>query len=169
MHFSPKFGRKMGVCLIVWKIWYMICGVCPESIQPCAMKTRDSYWRRHKIQETLYVGQWCLSSFQSRHLGTSHSSPNCHQLPHCIFLKSHQWSEISSLSKVILVLGEAKSWGRQIWTVGGWVTWVIWCFLKTLCIRCDAWAGTLSWWSCQSPVSHSLHHQVKFPRRNVQA
>ena len=22
-------------------------------------------------------------------------------------------------------------------------------------MRCDAWAGTLSWWSCQSPVAHS--------------
>ena len=24
------------------------------------------------------------------------------------------------------------------------------------CIRCDAWAGALSWWSCQSLVAHSL-------------
>ena len=35
-----------------------------------------------------------------------------------------------------------------------WVTWVIWCFTKKLCTRRDAWAGALSWWSCQSPVAH---------------
>ena len=68
--------------------------------------------KRHflkKIWETLYTEQWCFSLLQSRHLGTLHSSPNCHQLPHCIFLKSHQWSEISSLSKVILVFRKAGS------------------------------------------------------------
>ena len=67
------------------------------------MKSRDIYWRRYKIQETLYIGQWCFSTLQSRHLGTSHSSPrisstvhntlkilcwNLHQLPCCIFLIS---------------------------------------------------------------------------------
>ena len=31
--------------------------VCPESIQPCNLKTRDIYSRRYKIQEILYVGQ----------------------------------------------------------------------------------------------------------------
>ena len=50
------------------------------------MKNRDIYWRRYKIQETLYRRQWCLSPLKSRQLGNSHSSPNCHQLPHCIFL-----------------------------------------------------------------------------------
>ena len=39
-----------------------------------------------KIQETLYMGQWRLSPLQSRHLGTSHSSPNHRQLPGHIFL-----------------------------------------------------------------------------------
>ena len=72
------------------------------------MKNRDIYWRRYKIQETLYIRQWCLSPLQSRHLGTSHSS----QLPSAAplyFPESHWWSEISSLSKVILVLGKARS------------------------------------------------------------
>ena len=45
---------------------------------------------------------------QSRHLGTSHSSPNCHQLPHHIFLNLVD-GETSSLSKVILILGKATS------------------------------------------------------------
>ena len=30
----------------------------------------------------------------------------------------------------------------------------MWCFIKKLCTRPAAWAGTLSWWSCQSPVAH---------------
>ena len=48
---------------------------------------------------------------------------------------------------------------------GGWVTWVIWCFTKKLCLRRDAWVGALSWWSCQSPVAHScglLNHLNSF-------
>ena len=39
-----------------------------------------------KIQESLYIGQWCFSPLQSRHLGTSHSFPNHHQLLRGIFL-----------------------------------------------------------------------------------
>ena len=31
---------------------------------------------------------------------------------------------------------------------------MIWYFTKKR-RRCDAWAGALSWWSCQSPVAHS--------------
>ena len=82
--------------------------VSPESVQPCNMKNRDIYWR-YKTQETLYIGQWCLSPLQSRCLGTSHSSPNLHQLPPLSFPESHRWSEFFSLSKVILVLGKARS------------------------------------------------------------
>ena len=40
----------------------------------------------NKTQETLYTGQGRLSPLPSKHLGTSHSSPNPHQLPCCIFL-----------------------------------------------------------------------------------
>ena len=78
--------------------------VCWEGIQPYNIKNRDVYWRRYKIQETLYVGQWRLSSLQSRHLGTSHISPNYHQLPCHIFLNLND-----GLSKMILVLGKARS------------------------------------------------------------
>ena len=46
---------------------------CPEGIQPCNRRNRDIYLRRYM-------------SPQSRHLGTSHSSPNHPQLPLCIFL-----------------------------------------------------------------------------------
>ena len=47
----------------------------------------------------------------------------------------------------------------------GAVTWVIWYFAKKLCTRHDAWAGTLSWWSYQSPGAHScdlLNHPDSF-------
>ena len=37
-------------------------------------------------QETLYIGQWRFSPLKNKHLGTSHISPNCHQLPRRIFL-----------------------------------------------------------------------------------
>ena len=59
--------------------------VCPEGIQPHTMKNGDIYWRRYKIQETLYIGQWHLSHLPIRHLGTSHRFPNRYQLPHHIF------------------------------------------------------------------------------------
>ena len=61
-----------------------------------------------------------------------------------------------------------KNWKLQgtksgLW--GGWVTWEIWCFTKKLCTRRDAWAGALSWCSCQSPAAHScglLNHPNSF-------
>ena len=97
--------------------------VCPESIHPCTMKKRDIY-RRYKTQEILYIGQWHLSPLQSRHHRTSRSSPSVSSTVHntlqnlllespsaapSYFPKCHPWSEISSLSKVILVLGKARS------------------------------------------------------------
>ena len=50
------------------------------------MKNRDIYWTRYRIQEILYMRQWCLSPLQSRHLGTSHSSPSSHEFSRPIFL-----------------------------------------------------------------------------------
>ena len=91
-------------------MWYKcIYKVCPEGIQLCHMKNRDIYWRRHKVQETLYVGQWCFSPPQSRHfwaLTQFSQSPSATLL---YFSESHWWSEISSLSRLILVFGKAKS------------------------------------------------------------
>ena len=46
-----------------------------------------------------------------------------------------------------------------------WVTWVIWHFIKKLCMRHDAWVGALLCWSCQSPLAHScglLNHPDSF-------
>ena len=61
----------------------------------------------------MYVKQWHLSPLQNRRLGTSHSSPSHHQLPLYIFLNFTWWYEISSLSKVILVLEKARNHRAQ--------------------------------------------------------
>ena len=97
-----------------------------RSVQKVSSHTR---WKietfiGYKIEETLYKGQWHFSPFPSRYLGTSHSSPcvsstvqNTLQNPllelpsaaPSYFPESYHWSEISSLSKAILVLGKARS------------------------------------------------------------
>ena len=126
---------------------------CPEGVQPRNMENRDIYWRRHKIQETLYILQWCLNSLQSRHLRTSHSSPNGHYLPSHIFL--NLWgSETSSMSKD-LVLG--KSISHRVSNQG----WTGQTFSQTTLHDAQHVAGgvTLWWCSCQSPVAHSCSLQ----------
>ena len=83
------------------------------------------------------------------------------------FPESHWQSEISSLSKVILVLGKAWSYTAPTLGCRGLSHLMIWCFGKKLCIRRDAWVCRLLWWSCQSPVSHScglLNHYNSFCR-----
>ena len=62
-----------------------------------------------------------------------------------------------------------KSQGTESGLEGGWVTWMFWCFSKTLGTRRDAGAGALSWWSCRTLVTHicSLLHHLKFLGRNV--
>ena len=126
------------------------------------MKTRDSCWRRYKIQETLYIGQWRLSPLQNRHHGTSHSSPNCHRQTCHTFLNLIDGLKSLPLSKVILVLGKDKNCRVPNMGFGaaespGWFD----VLPNTLCVRCDAWAGVLSWWGCQPPVAYScLNHPV---------
>ena len=128
------------------------------------MKTRDSCWRRYKIQETLYIGQWRLSPLQNRHHGTSHSSPNCHRQTCHTFLNLIDGLKSLPLSKVILVLGKDKNCRVPNMGFGaaespGWFD----VLPNTLCVRCDAWAGVLSWWGCQPPVAYScLNHPSSF-------
>ena len=161
MAFPGCSGQNFGVswhCLQKYE-------VCLESIQPRNMKNRDTYWRRYKIQETLYRGQWHLSPLQRRHLGTSHSSPSHCQLPRSIFLNL-----IKSL-KSLPFLRWFEFWekpevtGRQIRAIGGLSHPGDLMFCQNFCTRCDAWRGMLSWWSCQSPVAHScglLNHPYGF-------
>ena len=99
----------------------ILCKVCPEVIQPYNMKNRSSYWRKYKIQETLYTGQcvqWWLSPLQSRHHGTSHRSPNRHYLPCHIFL--HLINSLTSLPfQRWFYFGEKPEVaGCQIWAIG---------------------------------------------------
>ena len=55
--------------------------------------------------------------------------------------------------------------GCQTWAVEGLSHLGVLMLHKKLCRRCDAWAGMLWWWSCQSPVAHScglLNHSTSF-------
>ena len=86
------------------------------------MKNGDISWRRYKVQETLYKGQWHLSPFQVGTYGSLSSpsisstiqntlqNPLLELLPAALlyFPESHRWSEISSLSKAVLVLGKVR-------------------------------------------------------------
>ena len=99
-------------------------------------------------------------SFKVGTLGSQLSSATPSYFP-----ESHQQSEIFSRSKVILVLGKARSHrqpnlGCRGSESPGWFD-----VSPKNCTRCDAWAGVLSWWSCQSPVAHScglLNHTNSF-------
>ena len=100
------------------------------------------------------VGTWVLTHF--------FRSPSAAPL---YFPESHWWSEIFFLSKVILGLGEvrifrAPNLGYRGAESPGWLD-----ALPKNCTRRDAWAGMLSWWSCQSPIDHScglLNHPNSF-------
>ena len=96
-----------------------------------------------------------LQSPSSRHLGTSHSSPNHHQLPHPIFLNLIHCVKSLPFQRWFSFGRNQKSQGTKSGLYEGSVTWVIWCFAKELCQRDDAWGGTLSCWSCQSLVARS--------------
>ena len=149
-------------------MFVLIYEACPESIHPCNMKNRDIYWRRYKIQERLYIGQWCLSPLQSRHHGTSHSC-NHHQLPPCYFFQNLVDGPKSLPFKGNFSFGRGKSdrapnLGCREVESPEWFD-----VSQKNCRRCDAWAGTLSslWWNCQSPVAHScslLNHLNRFHR-----
>ena len=129
------------------------------------MKNRDIYWRRYKTQETSYIGQWPLSPLQSRHLGTSHSSPiaiSCSIIFSWIALMV--WNPFPFRGDFSFGKSQ-KLQGTKSGLLQGRVTWVIWCLTKNLCVRCDAWAGTRLWWSWQSTVAHScglLNHPNSF-------
>ena len=127
----------------------------------------------------LYIRQWCLSPLQSRHRGTSHNLPsvsstvqNTLQNPllelssaaPSYFPESHQWSEIYSLSKVILVLGKARSCRAPTLGYMGVEPPGRFNVSPQNCTRHDVWAGVLLWWSWQSPVAHSCS-LLNYPSR----
>ena len=139
------------------RLWAALDLVCQGLYKLCPKVPSHVLWKIETVIEK-DVGQWRLSSLQSRHLGTSHSSPSRHQLLRHISLN---------------LINDLKSLPFQRWfkfwekpgVIGGWVTWVIWCFPKKHWTRPDSWASTLLWWSCQSPVAHScglLNHLNSF-------
>ena len=81
------------------------------------LENRDIYWR-YKIQETLYIGKWGFSLLQSRHLEISHSSPNNHQLPHCIFLNLIDGLKSLPFQRWFWFWEKPEVTGHQIWAVG---------------------------------------------------
>ena len=114
-----------------------------------------------KIQDTktLYTGQWHLSPLQSKQLGTSQFS----QLPSAAlwyFPESHWQYEISSLSKVILVLGKARSHrAPNLGCRGCWITWV------TIVLPKKSSAGDVMHevaHCCDEAVNHELPTAVAF-------
>ena len=84
------------------------------------------------------------------------------------FPESHWWSAISPLSKVILVLGKARSHrAPNLGCRGAESPGDLMFHQKTLHERCDAWVGVLSCCNCQSPVACScglLNHLNSFWR-----
>ena len=69
----PPFSPPHSTCTpsgnphtIVHVYGLCIYKACPECIQLRNMKNGDIYWRRYKIQETLYTGQWPMLQFPSK-------------------------------------------------------------------------------------------------------
>ena len=127
--------------------------VCPEGILQCNMNNREIYWRRYKEHGT--QDNDASVPFKVGTLDLTHFT----QLPSAALLyfpKSHQMSEISFLLKVISVLGRARSCrvpnlGCREAESPGWFD----VSPKISAWDYDAWAGALSWWSCQLPLVHS--------------
>ena len=128
------------------------------------MKNRDIYWRRYK--KRLTQDNDASVTFKVGTLGL-HTVLQLPSAAPWYFPKSHQWSEISSLSKVILVWGEARS--HRVPNLGcrgaespGWFD------ISPKISGQDMMheqVGTLLWWSCQSSVAHScslLNHLNSF-------
>ena len=115
----------------------------------------------------MYIGQWYLSPLQSRHLGTSHSCPNHHHLPHHIFLNLFNGLNSPPFQRWFQFGEKPEVTGHQIWVVAGMSHLGNLMFHQKLFTRHGAWAGTLWWWSCQSPVAHTcglLNHPKSFHR-----
>ena len=87
----------------------------------CRKYPAEVLWNRHllrKIQETLYIGQWYLHPLQSKHLGTSYSSPNCHQLPSHIFLNLIDGLKSLPFQRWLWFWEKLEVVGCQTWPVG---------------------------------------------------
>ena len=140
------------IWLINFKLSIYVYEFCPESIHPCNMK--NIYWRRDKKHCT--CDNDASVPFKAGTLGPHTVLPIALSCPVSYFPESFPMIRHFFPLRDDFSLGKSqKSQGAKSGLWGSWVTWVIWCFAKKLCMRRDARAGTLSWWSCQSPVAHS--------------
>ena len=138
----------------------------PESIQPCNMKNRDIYWKRHMIQETLYIDNVTSVPFKVGTLGPHTVLPVTISCP-IVF----SWISLAAWN-LVPVKGDfsfkkPEVAGHQIWAMGALSHLSDLMFHQKHCMRRDAWEGTLSSWDCQSPVAHScglLNHPNSFHR-----
>ena len=81
-----------------------------QKVSSRVMWKIETFTEEDTRQETLYMGQWCLSPLQIRHLGSSHISPNHHQLPCDIFLNLiNGLKSLPFQSLPFSVLGKARS------------------------------------------------------------
>ena len=134
-HTHRKSVQK-GYSHIIWKI---------EAFLKKIQDTRNSIHRTIMCIVPFKVAPWDLTQF-------SHSPSAAPSY----FPESYRWSEICSFSKVILVLGKDRSCRvSNLGCRGLSHLDDLMFFAEKLCTRCDAWAGTLLWWRCQSPVAHS--------------
>ena len=136
-----------------WGVSYTGIWGLSRKYPPTYYEKWRHYGRRYKIQETLYIGQWCLRPLQSRHLGTSHSSPNHHQLPCPIFLNLINDLKSLHFQRWFYFWEKAEVSGLQIWALEGLshLSDLMFCqksLHKTRCV-----SGYHAWWSCQSPVA----------------
>ena len=134
-------------------IWGIYTKVCPEGTQSCNMKYRGIFWRRQKIQETLYIGQWCPSPLQSRQLGTSRSSPSHHQLPCRILLNLTDGLKSLPFQRWFQFWKKPEVTGCHIWAVGSCIHG--WFDVSPKTSAWDMDVGMFSRGSCQSPVAHN--------------
>ena len=118
------------------------------------MKSGDIYWRRYKIQETLYIGQWCLIHYKVGTLG-----------PRAVLPITISWpvvfSWVSSMVWNIFLFKGDFSFGKSQKSQGAksglWVAESpVWLDDSPKASVQDAMhERALSWWRCQSPVAHS--------------
>ena len=125
------------------------------------MKNRDILLKK------IHIGQWCLSPLQSRHLGTSYSSPNSHQLLHHMFLNLTDSLKSLPFQRWFEFWEKPEVAGHQIWAVGGLSHRGALMFCQKTLHETWCMSGHVVWWSCQSPVAHScglLNHLNSFHR-----
>ena len=124
--------------------------VCPEGIQPCTMKNRDII--EEDTRNICTQDNAASVPFKVGTLGPHTVLPIAISCP---VLFSWVSLMVWNLFPFKGDFGFGKSQKLQSTKSGlwrGWIIWVIWCFTKKLCTRCDAWVGLLLCWRQFLPV-----------------